>query len=120
MYGIYILKTVEMYLTVFFFLWKFKRVSETFFCPFLEFFHGQTFAFTHFFCKFSRAVGKFDGHFYGFFSRIDLVFLHGEHRYFLKFSRIGLVFSRVKNEESQVRGFSHITFYFNWRCDGKV
>ena len=46
-------------------------------------------------------------------SRMDFVFSRGGYRYFLKFSRMGFVFSRVKNEEFQLKGYSYITFY----CD---
>ena len=93
---------------------KTKSVRETFFGPFFEFFHAQKIAFTHTFLRTFTYGQNFSRAHFMFFSRMDFVFSRGEYRDFLKFSRMGFVFSRVKNEEFQLKRYSHITFYFDW------
>ena len=57
----------------FFFPVKIKSARESHFCPFLRFFHGRDFFFTH---TFSRTVEVFHGHFWRFFHGHDFCF-HG-------------------------------------------
>ena len=99
---------------------KTKSVRDTFLGPFFEFFHAQKNAFTHTFLQVFTYGQNFSRALFMIFSRMDFVFSRGGYRYFLKFSRMGFVFSRVKNEEFQLKGYSHITFYFDWGRDRDV
>ena len=76
---------------------KIKSVRETFFGPFFEFFHGQKIAFTHTFLQVFTYSQNFSRALLMIFSRMDFVFSREGYRYFLKFSRMGFFFSRVKN-----------------------
>ena len=99
---------------------KTKSVRETFFGPFFEFFHAQKIAFTHTFLQVFTYGQNFSRALFMIFSRMDFLFSRRGYRYFLKFSRMGFVFSRAKNEDFQLKCYSHITFYFFGGWEGEV
>ena len=76
---------------------KIKRVRETYFLPFCDFFHGQKIAFTHTFLQLFTGATSFSRALLWIFSRTAFCF-HGEDiAIFSKLSRMDFFFSQVKN-----------------------